>query len=112
MGWWGLFRANFGSILVQRKIEAALAAGNSEATEALISQSIVKILKVGLTPRERQNLDELKLIHRDEMGELISDAFDRGWLRDGAPNLSNAMDEVLITVAKRIKQGRADGECC
>jgi hypothetical protein len=111
MGTWSLYKANFGSIFIQRKLQAALADGDEETVTDLISQSIVTILKAGLTPRQRRNLDELKQTHRDEMKGLIDDAFQRGWLRDGTPNLSNAMDEVLITVAERIREARANGEC-
>ena len=111
MGWWGLTKANYRSIRVQRELETAISAGDHEKVQELISQSIVTILKAGLTPRQRRNLDELKQTHRDEIAELIDDAFQYGWLRDGAPNLSNAMDEVLVTVAARIKAARANGEC-
>lgn len=111
MGGWSILRANLGSIRTQRELEAALEAGDSTTVERLISESIVKILKAGLSHHERRNLDQLKETHRNEIEALITDAFDRGWLRDGRPNLSNAMDEVLITVARRIKQGRLTREC-
>lgn len=111
MGQWGILKANLGSILTQRKLETALANGNRKTAEELTSQSIVKILNVGLTPNERRNLDELKQLHRQEMEDIMGSAFQRGWLRDGRPNLSNAMDEVLIEVAERIRQAREEGEC-
>lgn len=111
MGKWGLLKANFGSILVQRKIEAAMANGDDDAVSDLISQSIVTILKAGLTPRQKRNLDLLKETHKEEVQTLMTDAFQRGWVRDGTPNLSNAMDEVLLAVAERIRRGRATGEC-
>ena len=111
MGKWGLLKANLSSILVQRKIEAALATGDDERVSYLISQSIVTILKAGLTPRQKRNLDLLKENHREEMEELIMEAFQRGWSRDETPNLSNAMDEVLLAVTERIREGRAIGEC-
>jgi hypothetical protein len=44
------------------------------------------------------------------MQDIMESAFQRGWMRDGKPNLSNAMDEVLIEVAKRIRQAREEGE--
>ena len=111
MGKWGLLRANFGSILVQRKIEVALADGDEDRVSELMSQSIVTILKAGLTPRQKRNLDVLKENHREEMQALMTDAFQRGWIRAGTPNLSNAMDEVLLAVAERIREGRVKGEC-
>jgi hypothetical protein len=111
MGKWGLLKANLSSVLVQRKIEAALASGDDERVSDLISQSIVTILKAGLTPRQKRNLDVLKENHREGMEALIMDAFQRGWSRDGTPNLSNAMDEVLLAVTERIAEGRAIGEC-
>src|SRR5438094_5752718 len=111
MGNWGLLKANLGSILIQRKLETALAKGDNETAKELISQSIIKILKAGLTQHQRQNLDELKQLHRQEMHDIIESAFQRGWVRDSKPNLSNAMDEVLIEVAERIRQAREEGEC-
>lgn len=110
MGAFGLIKANFGSILTQRKLEAALAKGDNETAKELISQSIVTILNAGLTQHQRQNLDELKQLHRQEMQDIMESAFQRGWMRDGRPNLSNEMDEVLIEVIERIKQAREEGE--
>jgi hypothetical protein len=55
MGTLRLIKANFGSILTQ--LEAALAKGDTETVKELISQSVVKILKAGLTQHQRQNLD-------------------------------------------------------
>lgn len=106
MGTLSILKANLGSILTQRKLESALAEGDHDTAQELITQSIVKILKAGLTPNERRNLDELKQLHRQEMQDIIESAFQRGWMRDGKPNLSNAMDEVLIEVAERIRQAR------
>jgi hypothetical protein len=111
MGTLALIKANFSSVFVQRKIEAAMASGDNDKATDLISKSIVTILKAGLTPRQKQNLDQLKENHREEMRALMTDAFDRGWLRDGTPNLSNAMGEVLLAVTERIRQARASGEC-
>lgn len=111
MGKWALIKANFGSIFVQRKLQAAPDAGDTDTVTDLISKSIVTILRAGLTPRQRRNLDQLKENHRAEIQELLSDAFQRGWVRDGVPNLSNAMDEVLLAAADRIREGRATGEC-
>lgn len=110
-GKWGLIRANFGSIRMQPKLEAAMAAGDAHRVSDLISQSIITILKAGLTARQKRNLDVLKANHREEMQQLMTDAFQRGWVRDGTSNLSNAMDEVLLAVAERIRAGRAAGEC-
>src|SRR6266403_1141553 len=99
MGTLSILKANLGSILTQRKLEAALNKGDHGTAQNLITQSIIKILKAGLTPDERRNLDELKQLHRQEMQDIMESAFQRGWIRDGKPNLSNAMDEVLIEVA-------------
>ncbi len=111
MGRLGLIKANFGSIRVQRKIEAAMAAEDFDTVTDLMSQSIITILKAGLTPRQKRNLDTLKENQREEMQELMTNAYRRGWMRDGVPNLSNAMDEVLLAVAERIREGRASREC-
>lgn len=91
--------------------QAALAKGGHDTAQQLITQSIVEILKAGLTPNERRNLDELKQLHKQEIQDIMESAFQRGWMRDGKPNLSNAMDEVLLEVAERIKQAREEGEC-
>jgi hypothetical protein len=45
------------------------------------------------------------------MRDLIESASQRGWMRDGKPNLPNAMDQVLIEVAERIRQAREEGKC-
>jgi hypothetical protein len=45
------------------------------------------------------------------MQDIMESAFQRGWMRDRKPNLSNAMDEVLLEVVERIKQAREEGEC-
>ena len=111
MGFWGLTKANLDSIRVQREIEEAIEAGDGETVSDLISQSTVRILKAGLTSRQRQNLDQLKQDHTQEMETLLTDAFQRGWMRDGVPNLSNGMDEVLLAVQERIKKARTEGEC-
>lgn len=111
MGSWGLIKANFGSVRAQLKIEAAMDAGDSDAVTDLIDQSIVTILRAGLTPRQRRNLDQLKENHRPEIQELLTDAFQRGWVRDGVPNLSNAMNEVLLAASERIREARSNGEC-
>lgn len=111
MGRWGIIKANFGSIFVQPKLQAAIDAGDTDTATNLISKSIVTILRAGLTPRQRRNLDQLKENHRPEIQKLLSDAFQRGWVRDGVPNLSNAMDEVLLAASERIREGRARGEC-
>jgi hypothetical protein len=75
MGTFGLITANFCSILTQRKLEAALNKADHDTAQKLITQSIIKILKAGLTPNERRNLDELKELHRGNArhnGECIS----------------------------------------
>jgi hypothetical protein len=110
MGQWGLLKANLGSIFTQRKLEVALAEGHRYTAELIKTQSIEKILKAGLTRNERRNLDELERLHPHEMEDMMESAFQRGWVRDGKPNLSNAMDQVLLEVAERIKQAREEGE--
>lgn len=110
MGTLGLIKANFGSIFAQRKLQAAIDVGDTNTASEIISRSIVTILKVGLTPRQRRDLDMLKANHRHEMEELLDDAFQRGWVREGTPSLSNAMDEVLLAVQDRIREARMDGE--
>ena|SRR2546422_5972136 len=110
MGALGLFKANLSAVFTQRKLEVALAEGHRYTAQLIITKSTVKILKAGLTPNERRNLDELKQLHRQEIQDIMESAFQRGWMRDGRPSLSNAMDQVLIEVAERIKQAREEGE--
>jgi hypothetical protein len=45
MGTLGLIKASVGSIFIQRKLQAAIDAGDSETSSQLISRSIVTILK-------------------------------------------------------------------
>lgn len=52
MGQWGILKANLGSIFTQRKLETALAEGDDDTVRRLITESIIKILKVGLTSAE------------------------------------------------------------
>jgi len=110
MGQWGILKVNLGSIFTQSKLEAALAEGHRHTAELIKLQSIEKILKAGLTRNEQRNLNELMGLHLQEMEDLMETAFYRGWMRDGKPNLSNAMDQVLIEVRERIKQAREEGE--
>jgi hypothetical protein len=111
MGSLDLIKANLGSVQRQRQIEAAVESGDTAAGSQLIHESILGILKAGLTPRQLRNYDELKQNNNDEITDLVTDAFDRGWWRNGSPNLSNALDEVLLTTQNRIREGRAKGEC-
>jgi hypothetical protein len=90
--------------------EAALAAEDYDTAEQITVQSIDEILKAGLTPNEQRNLDELKQLHPQEIQDIMQSAFQRGYFRNGKPNLSNAMDEVLIELAERVKQAREEGE--
>jgi len=110
MGQWGIWTANLGSIFTQAKLQAALAEGRFHAAELIKLQSIEKILKAGLTPNEQRNLNELRGRHPQEMDDIMDNAFQRGWMRDGKPSLSNAMDQVLIEVVDRIKQAREESE--
>jgi len=106
MGFWSLMKANFRSIRVQRKIEEAMAAEDMAMVTELISQSVATILRAGLTRQQLQILEAFKDTHREELNELFTRAFQRGWMRNGVPNLSNAMDEVLRAAQDIIKEAR------
>ena len=95
MGIWGIMKANFQAIGKQRDLEAALAADDKPKVEQLIAESISTILKAGLSSRQLTALEEIEKKEGKVLNKALSDAFHLGWTRDGKPNLSNAMDEVL-----------------
>lgn len=94
MGLFDLFKVNIGSIKIQRQIKEAISAGDKATAKRLIRESIEKILSAGLPPR-RLNLLEDILEKKEDLTVRLFQAFDRGWIRSGVQNLSNAMDEVL-----------------
>ena len=94
MGFWGLIKINFLSIFKQQKILDAIKNNDSAEYTQLIAESIRDILKAGLIPNQLNILEEISNSYREETKALLGAAFQRGWMRDGQPNLSNAMDEV------------------
>lgn len=95
MGLFGIIKANLTSIKKQRQTEAAMQFGNDEKAQKLITESISGILCPGLTMNQLNTLETIKNEHGELLNQLLSQAFQRGWVRSGVPNLSNAMDEVL-----------------
>ena len=68
-----------------------------------IGDSVGEILSAGLTQMEMDTFEALREEHGDLLRKLISEAFGRGWIRSGEPNLSNAMEEVLVAAQYAIK---------
>jgi hypothetical protein len=106
MGLFNIFKANLGAIRKQKEIEAAMLLGDNEKTIKLIGESISGIVKAGLTEKQLTILERIREDHGELLNELLSQAFQRGWMRSGRPNLSNAMDEVLRAAHGAIKDYR------
>ena len=106
MGLLSLIKANFTSTKKQREIEAAMKSGDNAKIKILIAESISEILRAGLTKNQLSLLDTIRSQHGELLNPLLSQAFQRGWARSGAPNLSNAMDEVLKAAQEIIKEYR------
>ena len=106
MGLFGIIKANLISIKKQRQIEAAIQSGDNEKAQKLIAESISGILRSGLTNNQLTTLETIKNEHGELLNQLLSQAFQRGWIRSGAPNLSNAVDEVLRAAQEAIKEHR------
>ena len=104
MGILSLIKANFSSIIKQRQLEAALQSGDNEKVKDLIAGNINTILTAGLTKNQLTILKEIKNEQKELLNQLLSQAFQRGWTRSGKPNLSNAMDEVLLAAQEAIKE--------
>ena len=106
MGLFSIIKANLISTKKQRQIEAAMQSGDNEKVKNLIAESISEILRAGLTKNQLTTLETIKNEHGELLNQLLSQAFQRGWTRSGAPNLSNAMDEVLRAAQEAIKEYR------
>ena len=87
----------------QRQIEIAILLEDHESMKRLIGASVGEILTTGLTQTERATLETIREAHGDLVRQLISEAFGRGWVRSGEPNLSSAMHEVLLAAQHVIK---------
>lgn len=106
MGLFSIIKANLTSIKKQQQIEAAMKSGDNEKLKTLIAENISGILRAGLTKNQLLTLETIKNDHGELLNQLLSQAFQRGWTRSGAPNLSNAMDEVLRAAQEAIKEYR------
>ncbi len=104
MGLFSIIKANFTSIKKQRQLEAAMQSGDNKKANNLIAESISTVLRAGLTKNQLTTLETIKNEHGELLNQLLSQAFQRGWTRSGAPNLSNAMDEVLRAAQEAIKE--------
>jgi DNA-binding TFAR19-related protein (PDSD5 family) len=106
MGFFGILKANFGSIKKQREIEEAIQSEDNEKVKILIAESISSILRSGLTKKQLNELELIKNDYGESLSQLLSQAFQNGWMRSGTPNLSNALDEVLRRAQEIIKEYR------
>ncbi len=77
------------------QIELAFKKGNNKLTEKLIKDIIGDILFTRLTKEEFLKSAEFYRKNKDWMERKLIDAFKRGWMRSGAPNLPDARDEVV-----------------
>jgi len=109
MGWWKILKTNLGAIRTQRDFEVALEDEDTEKSKRLIAESISKILKAGLTKKKLDIIEDIRSTNGEQLNKLISAAFQRGWIRSGEPNLSNAMDEVLLEAQNLIREYRSHG---
>ncbi len=103
MGFLGISGATIVSFEKQRQIEAAILLEDHDRMKRLIGDSVGEILTAGLTQTEMAALEALREEHGELLRQLISEAFGRGWVRSGEPNLSNAMEEVLVAAQHAIK---------
>ena len=99
----GLSKATITSIEKQRQIEAAIVLEDHDRMRRLIGDSVGEVLSAGLTQMEMATLEALREEHGELLRQLISEAFGRGWVRSGEPNLSSAMHEVLLAAQHVIK---------
>jgi len=106
MGFFGILKANLGSIKKQREIEAAMLLEDDEKTKRLIAESISEILRASLTKEQLTVLQTINEDHGEILNQLLSQAFQRGWTRDKEPNLSNAMDEGSDRTRRTISKCR------
>ena len=80
----------------QRELNAAIQSGDQAAVSRLVHMNIKNMLEVRLTRSQLSVLDELKIEHGDMLNRLLSQAFRKGWVRQGGSHkLANAMANVL-----------------
>ncbi len=103
MGFLGISGATIVSFEKQRQIDAAILLADYDRMKRLIGDSVGEILTAGLTQTEMAALEALREEQGELLRQLISEAFGRGWVRSGEPNLSNAMEEVLVAAQHAIK---------
>ena len=96
MGILNLLKANLKSIPLQKELETAIDNEDDKTIKIIITECISTILKAGLTKEQIKLLEMIDRDHKKDLNKLLSSAFQRGWVRNGSPNLSNAMDEVLL----------------
>ena len=107
MGFSNIFKANFASIGKQRQIEVAIQTRDNEKAEKLISESITSILWAGLTTNQIATFDAIHTEQEELLNRLLFRAFHSGWISNGVPNISSAIDEVLNAAHKVIKEHRS-----
>ena len=110
MSLFGLLKAKLLSKKKQKQIESAMQAEDSERAKVLISETINEMLRAALTKNQLSILKAIKSGHNESLTQELLQAFHRGWINSGNPNLSNAMDEVLKSAQEAIKAQEAIDE--
>jgi hypothetical protein len=85
-------------LYAQFEIESAIAKNDQEAILTLLSDNIIDHLRSELDPILQLRMELLPHDQKKDLKHLMFKAFVHGWMHNGAPNLSNALEEVLITV--------------
>ena len=80
---------------LQHQIDAAIRSEDYETVSRLVNGSIRHTLNTRLTKRQLSVLEAMKDEHGELLDKLLSQAFRKGWAREGKSNLSNAMNDVL-----------------
>ncbi|MGR3318565.1 MAG: hypothetical protein ACUZ8O_08800 [Candidatus Anammoxibacter sp.] len=110
MGLFGLFKTNLRSIKKQKEIGSAMQAEDNERINILITESINEVLHADLTKKQLSILETIKNDNNESLNQVLTQAFHRGWVKNGKPDLSSAMDEVLRSALEAIKAQKAIDE--
>ena len=73
----------------------AMQSQDYEAASKLVNESIKYLLNTRLSKNQLSILATMKDEHGEMMSNLLSEAFRKGWAREGESKLSTAMDDVL-----------------
>ena len=90
----------------QHQIYTAMQSEDYEAASKLVNESIKHILDTRLSKNQLSVLEMLKDEHGDMLNRLLSQAFRKGWAREGESKLSTAMDDILQAAQTMIQAYR------